>query len=111
MEDLNVSFNERIEKNQVKYKRCLAPCFGKSSQSFSSKWYKEFRWLHYNLDNNAAFCINCISTKIKGLKTIYNNREVSIVDGYRNWHHATGHFRMHRESHSYKNYVNQLSLP
>ena len=45
--------------------------FGKSSQSFSSKWYKEFPWLHDNLDKDTAFCYTCMSTEIKGLKKQY----------------------------------------
>ena len=29
--------------------------FGKSSRSFSSKWYMEFPWLHYNLYKEAVY--------------------------------------------------------
>ena len=37
LQDLNVSFNERLKKNQVRYKDSPTPCFGKSGQYFSSK--------------------------------------------------------------------------
>ena len=51
-------------------------------------------------------------TKIKGLKTIYHNKnEVLITEGYRNWRHATGNFRVHQESHCCENYISQLSPP
>ena len=46
----NASFNGIPEKNQPKYIDFPKTLFGKSSRSFSSKWYKEFPWLHYNLD-------------------------------------------------------------
>ena len=51
-------------------------------------------------------------TKIKGLKTIcHNKHEIFRTGGHRNWHHATRNYRVHQESHCYKNYVNQLSPP
>ena len=40
--------------------------FGKSSRSFSLKWHKEFPWLHYNLDKDAASCYTCMSAAKKG---------------------------------------------
>ena len=46
----SASFNGIPEKNQPKYIDFPKTLFGKSSRSFSSKWYKEFPWLHYNLD-------------------------------------------------------------
>ena len=68
--------------------------------------------LHYNLDKDAAFCYTCISAEIKGLKTIYHNKdEAFITRGYRNWRHATENFRVHEESDCHKDYVNQLSPP
>ena len=46
-----------------------------------------------------------MSAEIKGLKTIYYNKdEAFITRGYRNWRHAT-------ENYCHKNYVNQLSPP
>ena len=96
---LNVSFNGIPEKNQLKY-----------SRSLSSKWYNEFPWLHYNLDKDVAFCYTSILAEIKGLKTIcYDNDEAFITRGYRNWHHATEKFRVHKESDCHNNYVNQPS--
>ena len=46
--------------------------------------------MHYNLVEDAAFCYTCMSAEIKGLKTIYHNKdEPFITHGYRNWRHAT----------------------
>ena len=64
----SVSFNEIPEKNQPKYVDFPKTLFRKSSRSFSSKWYKEFLWLHYNLDKDAAFCYTCMSAEINELK-------------------------------------------
>ena len=43
------------------------------------------------------------------LKTIYQNKDEAFVRiGYRNWHHATENFRMHKEPDCHKDYVDQL---
>ena len=108
----NTFFNGIPEKNQPKYTDLPKTLFGKSSRSFSSKWHKEFPWLHYNLDKDAAFCSTCMSAEKKGLKTIYHNKnEAFITRSYRNWRHAAEHFRVHEESDCHKDYVNQLSPP
>ena len=78
------------QKNQSKYKDFPKYFFVKSSQSFSSKWYKEFPWVHYHLHNDAAFCYTCMTPEIKGLKTLCHDKDdVFITRGYKNWHHAT----------------------
>ena len=78
----------------------------------SSRWYKEFPQLYYNLDKDATSCYTCILAAMKGLKTIYHNKDESFVTcGQRNWRHATENFRVHEESHCHKDNVNQLSPP
>ena len=62
----NASFNGIPEKNQPKYIDFPKTVFGKSTTSFSSKWYKVFPLLHDNLDKDAAFCYTCIPAEIKG---------------------------------------------
>ena len=108
----NASFNEIPEKNQPKHIAFPKILFGKSSRSLSSRWYKKFPELYYNLDKDPASCYTCISAEIKGLKTIYHNKDESYITcGYRNWRHATENFRVREESHCHKDYVNQLSPP
>ena len=103
---------ESQKKNQPKYIDFIITLFGNSIRYFSSKWYKEFPWLHYNLDKDAAICYTCMSAEIKGLKAIcHNNDEAFITHGYKNWHHATENFKVHEESNCHKDYVNQLSPP
>ena len=51
----NIFFNGISEKNQPKYIDFLKIPFEKSRQFLSSKLYKEFPWLRYNLGNDAAF--------------------------------------------------------
>ena len=82
---------ESQKKNQPKYIDFIITLFGNSSRYFSSKWYKEFPWLHYNLDKDAAICYTCMSAEIKGLKAIcHNNDEAFITHGYKNYlHHDT----------------------
>ena len=68
--------------------------------------------MYYNLDKDATSCYTCILAEMKGLKTIYHNKDESFITcGYRNWRHATENFRVHEESHCHKDYVNQLSPP
>ena len=51
-----------------------------------------------------------MSVEIKGLKTIYNNKdETFITRGSRNWRHTKENFRVLAESGCHKDYVNQLS--
>ena len=53
-----------------------------------------------------------MSAEMKGLKTIYHNKdETFITRGYRSWRHTAENFRVHEESDCHKDYVNQLSLP
>ena len=53
-----------------------------------------------------------MSARIKGLKTIYHNKdEAFITRGYRNWRYVTENTRVHEESDCHKDYVNQLSPP
>ena len=61
----NGSLNRIPEKNQPKYIDFPNTLFGKSSQSFSLKWYQEFPWLHDNLDKDATFCCTCMAAEIK----------------------------------------------
>ena len=76
------------------------------------KWYEEFPWLHYNLDDDATSCYSSMSAKIKGFKTIDHKKdEAFITRGYRNWRHATENYRVDEESDSHKVYVNQLFSP
>ena len=63
---LNASFNGIQEKNHPKYTDFPKALFGKSSQFFSLKLYKEFPWLQDNLDKDAPFCYTCMSAEIKG---------------------------------------------
>ena len=49
-----------------------------------------------------------MSAQIKGLKTIYHNKDEAFITlGYRNWH-GYRNFRVHEESDCHKDYVNQL---
>ena len=74
----NASFNGIPENDQPKYIDIPNILFGKSSQSLSWKWYKEFPGLYYNLDKDAASFYTCISAEIKWLKTIYHNKDESF---------------------------------
>ena len=67
--------------------------------------------MNYNLDEDATFYYTCMSAQIKGLKTIYHNKDEAFITlGYRNWH-GYRNFRVHEESDCHKGYVNQLSPP
>ena len=51
-----------------------------------------------------------MSAEIRGLKTIYHNRdEAFITRGYRNWCHAIENFRVCEEFGCHEDYVSHLS--
>ena len=55
------------------------------------------------------FCYTCMSAEIKGLKTIYHNKDGAfITHRCRNLHHAMERFRLHEESDWHKDYIKQL---
>ena len=36
--------------------------FGNKQRSFRPLWFKKFKWLHYDEENDKAYCFVCIKT-------------------------------------------------
>ena len=35
--------------------------FGNFERAFQSKWFDQFKWLHYDQEKDAVFCVTCIN--------------------------------------------------
>lgn len=61
--------------------------YGKTGRSFQARWYKEYPWLEYSRELDAAFCFACRFFHPKPLRA----DKAFIETGFRDWKHALGH--------------------
>lgn len=63
--------------------------FSGKARSFNSDWYKQYSWLEYSVQKDAAFCFPC---RLFFSPSIGHSRpEKSFTEiGFRDWKHATG---------------------
>ena len=63
--------------------------FGKSTpvkRSFQASWFNRFKWLHYDVGQDAAYCfICCKAVKEKKVRLSSYIEESFIVKGFTNW--------------------------
>ena len=72
---------------------------GKQKRYCQAKWFLQFKWLHYNQDNDTVPCFTCMKQNAFGKLTTARNKENAIVlTGYSNWKDALQHFREHEAS-------------
>ena len=75
--------------------------FGQTSQtfrSFRSVWFNPYKWLHYDLGKDAAFCFLCCKAVKAGKANVTSNAEKSfLVSGFTNWKDATRGFKNYEE--------------
>lgn len=78
------------------------PCreFGKSApmkRSFQATWFNRFKWLHYDLGQDAAYCFVCCKAVKEGKVRLSTYIEESfLVKGFTNWKDATRIFMKHQ---------------
>ena len=56
---------------------------GQDNRCFRPEWFKEFEWLEYSVEKNAAFCLWCYL--LKPNKGDQGGGDVFIKRGFRNW--------------------------
>lgn len=75
--------------------------FGKKyvvKRSFQHSWFQKWHWIHYDENNDAAFCHNCVKA-CKEKKLISSNAESAfITKGFTNWKDASVKFKEHANS-------------
>ena len=57
-----ITFNEPNQPRKFLYPKRL---FGKQSRSFQETWFKDYSWLHYYEEKEAAFCFICMNQEKK----------------------------------------------
>ena len=58
-----------------------------------STWFLEFRWLHYNEQNDSVFCMQQ-NAKLN-LRAARNKELAFITEGFSNWKRALTRFKEH----------------
>ena len=58
---------------------------GNKKRSFNSDWYRNYKWLEYSIQNDAAFCYPC-----QFFATTTRSADTFTRTGFRDWKHATG---------------------
>jgi hypothetical protein len=68
-----------------------------ASRSCHSEWFSNWPWLHYDVSLDAVFCFVCMTAEAKKISTS-SRREMTFIDGFKNWKKATEKFRCHEKS-------------
>ena len=80
--------------------------FGKSApvrRSFQATWFNRFKWLHYDVGRDAAYCFICCKAVKEGKIRLASYVEESfLVKGFTNWKDATRIFGKHESSDFHK---------
>ena len=65
-------------------------------RSFQASWFNRFKWLHYDVSQDAAFCfICCKAVKERKVRLSTYIEESFLVKGFTNWKDATRLFARH----------------
>ncbi len=73
--------------------------FGKSApvnRSFQAAWFNRFKWLHYDVAQDAARCYTCCKV-VKDGRAVANGvtEQAFLVKGFTNWKDGTRSFAKH----------------
>ena len=67
-----------------------------TKHSFQASWFKQWKWIHYNKENDSAYCFYCVKAyKENKLNSIPNLEKTYISTGLTNWKEATPRFTSH----------------
>ena len=59
---------------------------GKQNRSFQSKCFLEFRWLHYNEQNDFVFCFICVQENATLNVRVARKKLLAFIsEGFSNW--------------------------
>ena len=90
--------------------------FGKTSvvkRSFQHNWFQRWPWLHYDEEQDLAFCFTCIvAYKNNHLHSIPSLEKTFVSTGFSNWKDAIAKFSKHEGSQCHKDSVlKTVTLP
>ena len=89
--------------------------FGKTvkvNRSFQAAWFKQYSWIHYGEEEDAAYCFLCIKAYKERKISVKNTDPAFISTGFRNWKYALIKFRTHDSSSCHREAVEKvLTLP
>jgi len=89
--------------------------FGKKhivKRSRQSSWFPKWKWLHYNEDDDVAFCHLCVTALVTN-KIKWNKGESTFVSrGYSNWKDVIMAFKKHEGLDCHRNALEAIvTLP
>ena len=70
--------------------------FGKQRRAFSSSWYKQYPWLHYQPGDDTVLCFYCYVAEKRSLLTKTPKDSVFSKTGFSNWKNALSKFEKHQ---------------
>ena len=90
--------------------------FGKTSivkRSFQQQWFDRWPWLHYDEDQDLAFCFSCIvAYQNNQLQSAHCLEKTFISTGFSNWKDAIAKLTKHEGSRCHKDAIlNTITLP
>lgn len=95
-EDVHAVPNQPYQPTHIQFPRRE---FGKSApvkRSFQACWFNRFKWLHYDVGQDAAYCFVCCKAVKEGKMRLSSHTEESfLVKGFINWKDATRVFAKH----------------
>ena len=61
------------------------------------KWFEDYKWLHYDKENDYVLCFYCYTHQDK--LTTENNKDPAYISvGFKNWKKAPSCFKEHKKS-------------
>ena len=82
-----------------------------NNQSFQPQWYKRWKWLHLNEQNNSVTCYVCWHAHLHHMLPNMKIDDAFIESGYTNWKNATDTkkgFNQHEKSAVHRSAVNRF---
>ena len=87
--------------------------FGKSSvvqRSFQASWFHRWKWLHYNMAQDAVRCYTCWKAVSSRRVLVTGKAEKNfLVTGFTNWKDASVKFAKHESSDFHKSCIESLT--
>ena len=81
----------------------------KVERSFRAEWCKDFKWLHYNVESDSAFCHLCQTAEMeKKLLASTKKHPAFLNKGFTYWKEATTAFQKHQASKYHREAVEAL---
>lgn len=86
--------------------------FGASGErSFKSLWCQKYRWLHYDVSSDAAFCYLCMRAEKEGKLLASTKKEPAFISKrFTYWKEATTAFNKHQASTCHKEANEAINL-